>query len=348
MTKAILALIAAVAAIVSAITLVLRLPGIPYNVAELFLDRSSSVALTFFALALLWTGGGAMLLSHALARSRRPYVALPIGLLVVSLIGKFLLSRSVTYESLDDILGSNTLFAAVTQRDVWGPFWRNVFLTTNAPGLVDFVERRVRFAALYSIPELFMALALLVTVARQGAHRSPRAAARRLGWIDFLMLTLSAACCLSLCHLIVITWAATDNLTELIAGDGLPGVGGTLYLYALTALVAVNVGLLIDATNRTGRWALALAASVAAVPLGWILLTSGLEQQVSKYGAVFSGEQFLLGPDRRHALSPVVLLARWTLVELSAVAIGSVGAWIADGFVRAATSSPRPAAGAAS
>src|SRR4051812_22747399 len=62
----------ATAAIVGTIELVLHLPGIPYNVAELFLNNGSVVAVGFFAMGLLWIGAGAMMVAIALTSTRRP------------------------------------------------------------------------------------------------------------------------------------------------------------------------------------------------------------------------------------------------------------------------------------
>src|SRR5262252_2586330 len=84
------ALAIALALIVAAIKLVLRAPGIPYNVSELFLDDASVVSVGFFALGLIWIGAGAMLTALVLTNSRRPYLVLPIAILVVSLISKML------------------------------------------------------------------------------------------------------------------------------------------------------------------------------------------------------------------------------------------------------------------
>src|SRR6476660_4266033 len=105
-----LGLVLAVAAIVIAIKAVLRLPGLPYNVGELFLNRASLPSLVFFSLSLLWVGAGSMVVADMVRRSRRAYLSLPFALVLVSLISKILLSRSVTYESVDDIIGSNDLF----------------------------------------------------------------------------------------------------------------------------------------------------------------------------------------------------------------------------------------------
>jgi hypothetical protein len=50
---------------------------------------------------------------------------------------------------------------------------------------------------------------------------------------------------------------------------------------------------------------------------------------VHKYSAVFSGAQFLLGPDRNHALSTTTLFARWAVLYVGGVAVIWFGAWLA-------------------
>src|SRR5206468_1913023 len=90
----------------------------------------------------------------------RPFLALPIALIAISLVSKMLISRGVTYESLDDILGTNNLFGLVTRQNVWGEWWKGAFLRAG-PDVVDFLERRVRYCALYSIPLLTVAFSLM-------------------------------------------------------------------------------------------------------------------------------------------------------------------------------------------
>src|SRR5436309_3178338 len=68
----------ALAAIVTGIKILLQVPGIPYNVSELFLNHGSVPALGFFALGLLWIGGGAMIVALVVTSSRRSYLLLPI------------------------------------------------------------------------------------------------------------------------------------------------------------------------------------------------------------------------------------------------------------------------------
>jgi hypothetical protein len=66
------------------------------------------------------------------------------------------------------------------------------------------------------------------------------------------------------------------------------------------------------------------------VPVGWWLLNQGLGQQVHKYDLVFSGVQFLLGPDRKNLLGPEVLFLRWGVVQFTGVLVIAVGARIAQ------------------
>jgi len=126
----------------------------------------------------------------------------------------------------------------------------------------------------------------------------------------------------------VLTWAATDNLTELIARPGPFGVPGSVFLFGIVVLLAGHIGVLLKATQSGAGWVAALLFSCAAFPVGWILLNAGLERRVQKYDVVFSGTQFLLGPDRRHALGAGALFTRWAVVYISAVAVIAFGAWL--------------------
>jgi hypothetical protein len=315
----------AVVAIAIGLRAILRLPGVPYNVRELFLDHGSPLALTIFAIALIWVGGGSMFLAHWLARSRQPAIVLPVGAVVLSMVSRTLLKYSVTFESLDDILGTSNLFARVTNENIWGDFWRRAFLAANVPDLVTFFERRVRYIALYSLLVVSLAL-VMMAIARASRSRAA------MNWRQFALLAASAAAWLWLSQTVAFTWAATDNLTELIATNGPFDLGGGPFLYLIVGLMAANAALLIRAAESARYWTSSIAFSVVAVPVGWLLLGAGLAQQIDKKGFVFSGTQFLLGPDRRHALSEIVLFIRWAFVQSAAVTVIVIGAWTAHRF----------------
>jgi len=311
-----------VIAIVGCIKVALHVPGIPYNVAELFLNDGSVIALAFFAAGLLWIGAGAMIVAIALTSTRRPYAILPIALAAVSLVSKMLISRGVTYESLDDILGTNNIFDLVTRQGIWGHWWRTEFLKLGADG-IDFIERRVRYCALYSI--------LLVPIATGLVPRAARKFAREgVGSAAWTLTALVACAWVSVSGAIVLAWAATDNLTELIAVSGPLRIPGWLFLFGVFMIIAANVAMLRSVERSLSRWMSALAISAVCLVASWLLLNAGLEPHVQKYSATFSGVQFLLGPDRQHGLATATLFLRWAVVYAGSVVVIAVGAWLGE------------------
>jgi hypothetical protein len=328
-------LAAAVAAIAIMIKMILRLPGLPYNVSGLFLDHGSAPAIVIFAVALLWVGAGPMLLAHWMARSQHPYVVLPAGVVIASMVSRTLLKYSVTYESLDDILGTNNLFWQVTVQNIWGEWWRHAFLVTNVPDLVSYFERRIRYIALYSPLAVCLALAML-PIARASGRRAAAS------WFQLSWLALSAVAWLWLSRIITFPWAATDNLTELIAQRGPFGLGGGFFLYLIVVLVAANVALLVRAIDRWTWWPAAIALSIVAIPAGWLLLGAGLEQHVDGHGPAFSGTQFLLGPDRQPSLGDMALFMRWAVVQGAGITVMFIGGWIAHAVARGRRKLPLP------
>ena len=212
--------------------------------------------------------------------------------------------------------------------------------------MVEFIERRARYTALYSIPQLGLSLTLLLNL------RQPQPSSRT-NPLDRWLLIVSAAASLWLARTVVITWAATDNLTELIAQHAVFGIAGEWYLFAIPVLIGVCLVQWLRAVEQPGWTPAAIASTIAAPPVGWLLLNAGLEPHVEKYGHVFSGAQFLLGPNRSQALSTWVLFARWVALQSGAVAVTFAGAWIARSALAlssgaAPTSRSRPAADAVS
>ena len=121
----------------------------------------------------------------------------------------------------------------------------------------------------------------------------------------------------------VLDWAISDNLTELVAP------GGAVLLAAVIALFAVNAVALV-AYRRGGRTVPVLALLTAALCCaGWWLLGQGIEEVVVKYGSVFGGMQFLLGQDRTTLLSAPALFGRWSALYLAVLAVAAGGALLA-------------------
>jgi hypothetical protein len=112
-------------------------------------------------------------------------------------------------------------------------------------------------------------------------------------------------------HLVVVEWAATDNLTELMAGDASfyssCALAGALFLTCLAASA-------LSAAPQASKQAvslvgLALAAAMGATLLYWL----GAEHTIVKYGRVFSAFQFLLSTDREHYAQGVSLMLRYVI-----------------------------------
>jgi hypothetical protein len=245
---------------------------------------------------------------------------LPVSAFGAGVVSLLLLCCSVTQESIGDISGSNNLYWFVTNKDIWGAWARQIFLLIPA-NAVSFFERPVRYAALYSPLVTLVALLFVGIDSRGGRYLD----ARRL-----LLLLISAGLWLWLSKAIAFDWSSTDNLNELIARDGPWGWGGGGYLYALLAIVCANAVLFSRMRFRVGGFVVSLLVTIALLPIGWWLINEGLEQQVHKYELVFSGVQFLLGPDRKDLMSEDVLFLRWSIVQLGAVFVIAAGARIAE------------------
>jgi hypothetical protein len=308
------------AAIAISIAVVLRLPGIPYNVAELFRADGSLPVLLVFALALLWSGAGPALISAWVHATPHRDWQLPVLTFFVGIVSLALLWLSVTRESIDDIAGSNNLYWYVTNKNLWGAWARQVFLAIGSPSLIGFFERCVRYAALYGPLATFPAIMFLMLDAWHDRNLSARRAAV---WLTASFLWLW------FCKGVAFDWSSTDNLNELIARGGFFGLGGGGYLYLLIALISANIVFLACMPMQPGTFAGGAATTLLFLPCGWWLLRHGLEPQVHKYGSVFSGVQFLLGPDRKQFLSEQALFTRWSLVQLGGVLIASAGARLA-------------------
>ncbi len=275
----------------------LRLPGMPYNVLELFRADGALPALFAFALALLWLGVGATWLARALERTATLGWRLPLASLAVAEVELLLLLAGVNTESLDDIIGSPDIYRQVVAGQAWGAAWSSVFqhLPTD---FIGGIERALRFPALV-IP-WFLAPALML--AGQRRWRAGLPCGRWLAVLAAVGLPW-----LWLCSRVVYDWASTDNLTELIAGPDAHGIHGGYYLSLVPFLLSAGACALAGAARRPLA---GIALPLLALPLGWWLLAHGLEQHVEKYGFVFPAQQFLLGPDREHLLDARTLMLR--------------------------------------
>lgn len=253
-----------------------RLPGVPYNVVELLpggLDGLFTALAVAVALALLLAAP--LWLHDRLLGRRRRSAWLLAALPASGLLAGGLLLAATPEESLWDVVGAPVL------------------------GWPGGLEELGRYTALH-------AAALLAAL---GAVWGVRwlATAQAHGMLTrWLLVTL--ACALPL-HLVVVRWAATDNLTELMRDGGGPLASGLLFI-GLAGLFAASSALAAVVAGARRRGPLLLLALVAW-PLATLALWQGTEPMLIKYGKAFSAAQFLLSSDREHYAGGAALLQRW-------------------------------------
>ena len=282
----------------------IHLPGVPYNLRELF-GKDRLLGCFIFTLALLWLSAGPWWISCRAGRQPWPALWLPLWLFITACISLLLLQFAVTSESMNDITGSPDLYRRIVQENIWGDDWQNQL--KNWPGsFIVVFERTVRFTALYWL--LLIPLTLCALFANR-LWRPP---------------TLIGACLILFplwwgAKWIVVDAAITDNLTELIAPDGEP------YLGAWLLLLAIHASLLSRVSLRPVVILLAATGSTLSLLASWWLINQGLEAVLFKYGNVFSALQFLLGANRSNALTETELLLRWAIAYLSMASVIAAG-----------------------
>jgi hypothetical protein len=129
-------------------------------------------------------------------------------------------------------------------------------------------------------------------------------------------------------HWVIVTQAATDNLTELMRD------GGSYKASALLGTAAVLTfasGSAIAACLAFGRRRLlAVALCITSTLAAYALYQAGTETVIVKYGKIFSAMQFLLSADRGHYAVGAELFVRYAIAYASiagAVALLQQRAW---------------------
>lgn len=272
------------------------------------------------ALALISIGASVSIVAWRLAASRRPFLSFPGYAFLATVTTHLLLYLSVTRESLYDITGSTVFVNRVMEYKVLGDLGADAMqaigLSIVQP-VVNLIEPILRFAALFM--PLSMTLALFGATLLQLERFPNIAGTRRVAFlaVRLLVYLASAAPLYLFCKFIAFDVSSTDNLNELIARDAVFGLGGGVYLYVLLAAIGLAGALLAWSIRRptVGRVFVSALLAVLSLPVGWWLLKHGLEPEVRKYGLVYSGIDFLLGPDRKTQLPEMELMLRWFFVQ---------------------------------
>ncbi|WP_413437517.1 VanZ family protein [Sulfuriferula sp. GW1] len=287
--KLLMQLLGVISLIVAGGWLAMHSPAVHYDVRGLLHPVHpflSLIALSFF---ICWSLGFPVVIVNRLTRRLWRAWLYPGMLGVHAIVAWLLISVSVSLDRIYKIVGHPTLALP------W--YW----------------ETAVRFVA------LFTALSLSITggtgAAIWLAYRQKSATAL-LSWV----ITVSAL--FPLLYWAVVTNAATDNLTELMAGGG--SVSAALLLSAFAALVAFGGTLLAAQLQRwrhNGLRAEVLVGFMFSLPLAYLAVRYGTEDALVKYGQVFSAMQFLLSPDRAHYAHGYLLMLRYLVVYFGTIGL---------------------------
>ncbi|VAX06216.1 hypothetical protein MNBD_ALPHA03-1719 [hydrothermal vent metagenome] len=310
-------LLGSAAFITIVMSMAIKLPGVPYNIRELFKHDGSLTAIMPFVLFILWFGMSVPLISRRMQDiPGRHFIRFPLWVIAAGLVSFFLLESGVTEEALKDILGAPTIYRHIISHGIWGEPGRILTNYFPNPDLWNLIEYVIRFLALFS-PVTFL-LCLFYYSGDLIKKYEIRGIANK-GRLIALSLTLNilyALPWLYLCKYIAFDQANTDNLVELISRQGFMGIGGGGYLYFLILLLTLNSVLIRQSLYH---WTVKLLFTSAAATGGWYLLNLGLELNIEKYGTSFSAVDFLLGPDRQHKLNQSTLFIRWIILYIGCV-----------------------------
>lgn len=277
----------------------LTIPGVPYNVVELFEHKASAVDLLFFLIFLLSLGGGSRYILSKVSQNEGVSIVKFIALHLLSLAIIFIcLWLAVTVESIEDIVGSSklkqALYAAQTSQNFFMVLMNilSFSLMTKAAEFIDFF---LHFSALFGLVQIPLVLWFIM-------FDSNITMLNKLRWITISLLLIV------LCYLVVFTFAVTDNLTELIANPVL----------LLIALIGLTLVIVISYKSLChGKKLLPIIFTLLTAGISWLLAQYVFEQVIIKYGYVFSALDFLIGAGRESKVSEQSLFIRWFVVLFS-------------------------------
>jgi hypothetical protein len=273
-----LKIVAGIGIFVASAWLLMHSSVVPYNVRNLLHPVHPFLSLVALSVFLYWTFGFPVITTYWLTRSRLRAVFYPLLLACHAIVAWFLLSYSVSFDRIHKIVGAPILG--------WHWYW----------------EPAGRFIA------LFAAISLALT---GGTLFAARLSYNRKILTAFIVWIATAAALSPFLYWIVITKAATDNLVELMAGNGTVPAAVLLCIYLTTITFA---GALSAAQAQQRLRAFGLRTFLAlglSVPIACLAIYYGTEQHMEKYGKVFSALQFLLSRDRENYAQGFELIVRY-------------------------------------
>ena len=261
------------------LTVLARLPGIPYNVAKLIpAGPAGYFAAVGVAVAVWWAAAGFWLLLQA---ARAPVLATLVpALLLHGTLTFGVLRLTVAREMLHKVIGSPILG--------WAWEWEDL----------------ARFLALHAGVMLPLGVGMQVVRTVRHPHQLPDL----ISWLG-----VSAILSWPL-HAAVVDATGTSNLVELMRSGGSFGISVALAGAVTLGGVAASAISAVAAGARPVARLLVLAT--LSIPAATNLLLIALEPTLLKYGQSFSALQFLLSAGRDQYATGAELVQRYAIACL--------------------------------
>jgi glycopeptide antibiotics resistance protein len=276
----ILQMVGGVLALSAAIAAVTHLPFIPYNLRDLPNPYHPLLAPVILAVFLYWVMAIPALAARWLNASTLACFIFPGWVMLHGVIAWALVRNAVLPVMIHKVAGSPVLD--------WSGEW----------------ETLIRFGVLEGTFFMLQTGGTVIAATITGRSK-PQAL---VAWV------LWAICLLPISHYVIVTNAATDNLVELMAGGG--SVESSLLIAVWIVGIGMAGGLLSSwvASRGAGGWRQLLPVLIS-IPVGYLVISAGLEPSLQKFDQVFSGLQFLLSMDRTHYASGWNLWLRYSALH---------------------------------
>lgn len=253
----------------------------PYNVKELFVQYPPLISAFMISLYFFVAFGFPTLLIDLLKKHQKISAT---RFLAMSLLHSFLLFNlfflTFSNESIYDILGF--------------PIWH------SWPQHLELAYRFLGF-------QLPISSSLMLINCWLTHSKSIDFKVARLG---FSLLFIAIV--LPLGFLVVVVQAGTDNIVELLPNNG--------YSFKLINIIAYLLLLIFVATwwirrIKTSSIGFTILLTLVSAPIGYFLITNGLQNFIFKYDQIFSALQFLLSPSRTELLDTQQVFFRFVLMH---------------------------------
>ncbi|MDP2883240.1 MAG: acyltransferase family protein [Azonexus sp.] len=293
-----------------------ELPGTPYNLRELMWHSGNPLNWLMFGLWLCWFGLGSGFMIQVVRLGPLHSLWIPLLAAGISMVSFLFLSLAVTPESFHDILGS-----PVWTQERWYssrslPPLAFHFIAIN-PKLTYYVELCGRYIGLYAPVPILVSLAVNLF---DNADKTHRVSPVRLLFWAVTALTLWCS------KLIVVDWAITTNVVELISQMDTLGLPGIVWCYVTLELLALGGVLFWASMVHLISAKSALLGNILLTPLGYLAIVSGLNQTIRKYDDVqYSALEFLLLGHRTGEWSTLASIGGWIAIQAAFALVLGLG-----------------------